>query len=317
MKLTALDVLAQHLDLVETLGDGRSTRLAEYLDKVAELDSVVRPGGHIAHVIARNLRDARPYWVTANMTAPIDLRAVDMRDTTRLDEETAPPRKWGFAVFEEPIRFTELRGRQIIMHVVAWGPSADQDNHPGYLVQTFNDLYREPDEIAAMMNPVTRNFVGRWHGISSYWMPMGLRIGPNVLEPTKLDRQRVEAEGDVAFITRNTGRVILALWQMLGETLSDHSIERAPRAQARRMARAELPGEVTVITLRRKSPPVVNPGTGTSPGHRTWVEDYPKWVWVGSGADRRRERRIIAAHWWPKDPSLPIRIKPKVNRLAR
>lgn len=312
-----LDVLAQHLDLVETLGDGRTTRLAEYLDKVAELDHVVKPGGRVAPMIARNVREARPYWIAAHMTAPIDLRAVDMPDLTRLDDETAPPRKWGFAVFEEPIRFAELRGREIIVHIITWGPAAGPDNHPGYLVQTFNDLRREPDEIAALMNPQTRGFLGRWHGISTYWMPNGLRIGPNTIEPTEEDRRRVAADGASAFITRNTGRIILALWQMLGETLSDHSIERAPRAQARRMARAELPTEVTVITLRRKTPPVQNPGTGWSPGHRTWVDDYRKRVWVGSGADRRQEWRTITGHWWPKDPGLPIRDKPKVNRLVR
>lgn len=317
VQLRPLDVLAQHLDLVETLGDGHSTPLAQYLDRVAELDNVVRSGATVAPVIARNVRDARPYWIAEHMTTPIDLRAVDMDDLARLDEDTEPPRKWGFAVFEEPVRFTELRGREVIVHVVTWGPSADQDGHPGYLVQTFNDLYRESDGIAALINPEVRGFLGRWHGISTYWMPNGLRIGPNTIEPSEEDRRRVAANGDDAFVTRNVGRVFLALWQMLGETLSNHSIERAPRAQARRMRRAELPTAVTVITLRRKAAPVQHPDTGWSPEHRTWVEDYRKRVWVGSGADRRQEWRTITGHWWPKDPDLPIRDRPKVNRLVR
>lgn len=318
-QLRPRDVLAQHLDLIEMLGDGIHTPLAGYLDEVARMDRVVAKGGQVAQVITRNAINARAYWVTAHMTAPIVARADVMRDITPVEDENLPPTPCGFAVFEEPLRFTELRGRTQIVHVITWGPGADQRGDYGWLVQTFNDMFREPDHIAAMIDKklLSSRALGRWHGISTYWLPRGMRIGPALIEPSEEDLRRVAEDGHSAFMTRNIRRDILALWGMLNETLSVHTVEHADRAMGRRMARRKLPSAVTVITLRRKAPPVLHPGTGTSPTHRVWIPGVRRRYWVGSGPERRQEWRTTRGFWWPGDERLPIRDKPKVNRLAR
>lgn len=317
-QLSPRDVLAQYLDLIEMLGDGTSTPLARYLDRVAEMDQVVAERGSIAPTLARNLRNARPYWVTEHMTPPIELRAADMSEITQVgDPDHIPPHRCGFAVFEDPIRYNELRGRETITHALVWGPSADQHGEPGTLVQTFNDLYREPDEISSLLASESRSVIGRWHGISAYWLPNGMRIGPSQIAPTEEDLRRVAEDGGTgAFLTRNMGRVFLALWGMLSETLSVHTTEGAPRSLARRLSRARLSTEITVITLRRAAPPVVNPGSGTPLDHRVWVDDFRRRQWVGTGAEKRQEWRNVRGHWRGPE-NAPIVDRPKVNRLAR
>jgi hypothetical protein len=311
------DVLAQYLDLTEMLGDGTSTPLADYLDRVARMDRMVAESGSVAPTLARNLRNARPYWITERMTPPIELRATGMHELTQVDDpDHVPPQRCGFAVFEDPIRYREMRGREQITHVVTWGPSADQHGALGTLVQTFNDLYREPDEIAALMADEYRRRIGRWHGISTYWLPRGMRIGPVTISPTEEDIRRITEDGDSAVITRNMGRTFLALWGMLSETLSVHTSEGAPRSLARRLARAQLSTEITVITLRRAASPAQHPGTGTPLDHRVWVDDFRRRQWVGAGVEKRQEWRTVRGHWrGPQDA--PIVDRPKVDRLAR
>jgi hypothetical protein len=319
IQLRPRDVLAQYLDLVEMLGDGTSTPVARYLDAVAQMDGLVVGKSAVAPILARNLGNARPYWVTGNMTPVIESRAATMPGITQVEDDCAPPRPCGFVVFENPLRYSELRGRQQIVHVIAWGPGLDQDQRPGWLVQTFNDLFREPDQIAEMIDKrlMSTRALGRWHGISTYWLPRGMRIGPVTLEPTEEDLRRVAEDGDSAFMTHNVRRDVLALWEMLNETLSTHTVEHADRAMGRRMARRKLSTEVTVITLRRQSQPVRFPGSGTSPSYRQWIPGVRRRYWIGSGADRHQEWRTTRGYWWPGDERLPIKDGPKVNRLAR
>lgn len=309
------DVLAQHLDLIETLGDGVHTPLGRYLNRVAVLDKMVTKG-EVAPVIARGLRQARAYQIAEPMTPVINARAAAMHDLTKVGEDCSPPRPAGFVVFEAPIEYTELRGRLQILHALCWGQAADPQGTPGYVVSTFNDLARKPDEIAAK-TPDARDHIGRWHGISTYWMPRGLRIGPEWIEPDAKAMARVAADGDSAYAVRSMMRAMLALWDLLDETLSTHTTGHVDRAAHRLAARRKLPSEVTVITLRREAQPVLRPGTGTSPSYRQWIEGVHRRYWVGSGPDRHQEWRNTRGFWWPNNPDLPIKDKPKVNRLSR
>lgn len=317
------DALTQHLDLIETLGEG-DTLLGRYLDNVAQADHAVRRGGRVAPAVARNLTDARAYLITEPMLPLIDHRATEMSEVTQIGDDIPPPRPRGFAVLEAPFRYTEVRGHPELVHALCWGPAADQDGHTGWLIQTLNDMAREPDYFAISSmkeadNPQFRYLFGRWHGISAYWFPRRARVGAATICPTEDDIARISAEGEVAQSMRNMNRVILALWELLNETIpgATHTVERGDRALSRRLARRKLATEVTVITLRRETQPVQHSGTGTSPDHRTWVEGFPRRYWVGSGADRHQEWRNVRGHWWPSDEALPILDRPKVNRLVR
>lgn len=308
------DVLTQHLDLIEMLGDGVGTPLARYLNSVALADKLVTKG-EIAPVVARNLRRARAYQIVEPMTAVINARAEAMHELDRVGDDHRPPRPAAFVVFETPIEYTELRGRMQIVHALCWGQAADQRGNPGYVVTTFNDLDRKPDEIAEM-TPDFREHFGRWHGISTYWLARSMRIGPEWISPTEETALRIVSEGDTAYPVRSIMRAVLALWDLLDETISTHTAGRVDRAAHRLLKRHKLPSEVTVITLRREAQPVLRPGTGTPLDHRVWVEQFSRLQWVGSGANRRQERRNVRGHWrGPEDA--PVEDRPKVNRLSR
>jgi hypothetical protein len=309
------EVLAKYLDLTERIGDGLNTPIGRYLNYLAREDKVVTKGD-IAPVVARNLRNSRPYLVAENMYPTIYARAEAMSGLTAIGVDIIPPRPCGFAVLERPIQYTELRGRRQFIHALCWGPASDQNSNIGQIVTTFNDVERQADEIAAYILDRTDTLMGCWHGISSYWLARGQRIGPAWIDPSLGEIEKVTAEGDSAYPTLNVRRHILALWELLDETLSTHTVERPQRQLARRLARAKLSTEITVITLRREARPVQNPGTGTPLDHRVWVEQFPRRQWVGSGADRRQEIRLVRGHYrGPEDA--PVVDRPKVNRLSR
>lgn len=311
------DVLAQHLDLADILGNG-NTPACRYLDGLARQDKVISQVSSVAPTIARNVGNARAYLVTEQMTDLVLARVEAMHELTRVGEDYRPSRQCGFVVLEKPIEFRELRGRRTIIHSLTWGPAQDRGGETGWLLTTFNDLYREPDEVAVETDrPELRRLLGRWHGIGTYWLPNGLRVGPSTIPPSPEQEQRMTDEGLTAHGGLNMGCMVLALWGLLDETISTHTHERSDRAIMRLAARRKLPTEVTVITLRREAQPVQHPGTGTSPSYRQWIEGVRRRYWVGSGPDRHQEWRNTRGFWWPNNPDLPIKHKPKVNRLSR
>jgi hypothetical protein len=310
------DVLAQQLELSEYLGAG-DTPTCRYLDGLARQDKVISQVSHVAPTIARNLANARAYLVTEQMTPLVLARVEAMHELTKVGVDYLPPRQCGFVTFEMPIEFLELRGRRTIIHTLAWGPAVDQGGDTGWLLTTFNDVYRQPDEVAQDTDrPELRRLMGRWHGIGTYWLPHGLRVGPPMIPPTPEQEQKMAGLGLTAHAGLNNGSMILALWGLLDETISTHTSGQLDRPILRMAARRKLPGEVTVIELRREAHPVVNPGSGKPLEERIWVDGFRRRYWCGSGPDRRQEWRNINGHWrGPEDG--PVSNRPKVNRLSR
>lgn len=310
------DVLAQQLDLAQILGDG-DTPACRYLDCLARQDKVISEVSHVSPTIARNVANARAYLVTEQMTPIVLARVEAMHELTKVGEDYLPPKQCGFVVLETPIEFRELRGRRTIIHTLTWGPAQAQDGETGWLLTTFNDLYREPDEVAKETDrEELRRLLGRWHGIGTYWLPHGLRVGPSMIPPTPEQQQRMAALGITPAAGLNMGCMILALWGLLDETISTHTSGRSDRQIMRLASRRKLPTEVTVITLRREAQPVQHPGSGKPLEERIWVDGFRRRYWCGSGADRRREWRNIDGHWrGPEDA--PVSNRPKVNRLSR
>lgn len=320
-QLRPRDVLTQHLDLLELLGNG-ATPLGGYLDKVAQFDGVVGEQTRIAPHLAQDVRNARAYLIAEHMTAQINARAAGMSEITRVGiEEYRPSRPQGFVVFEEPLRYIEVRGREQIIHVLTWGTTTNSvDGATGWLVQTYNDLDREPDEIAAMdVARGARRVIGRWHGISTYFLPRDMRVGPEFNQPTAEHLERLKSEGVDGCPVRNMHRHVIALWALLNETISVHTThgrESFDRPTARWAKRRKLPTEVTVVTLRRAAQPVQSPGTGTPLDHRVWVDGFRRRYWCGSGADRHQEWRNVGGHWRGPEGA-PVENRPKVDRLSR
>jgi hypothetical protein len=310
------DVLVQHLDLTEILGNG-NTALGKYFDSLATLDKVITQGSSVAPFIAQNLKNSRAYLIAAQMTAPINTLAGTMHDQSTIGEDYVPPRPCGFAVLEEPITYTELRGRNQIVHAVSWGPIADQQGNSGWLMVSYNDMQRHPDDIAVLVDDtVIRRLLGRWHGIGVYFVSRGMRVGPKVLQPSEDQIMEVAADGDTAYPSLNPCRVFAALWGLLNDTITTHTTEGADRAVSRLAARHQLPTEITVITLRREAHSVQNPGSGSPLMERIWVDGFRRRYWCGSGTDRHQEWRNIGGHWrGPEDASVVDR--PKVNTLVR
>jgi hypothetical protein len=317
MGITPRDALAQHLDIVEIIGTGDSD-MGYYLDQLSALGKVIEKGSRVGQVVAQHLAHSRTYLISAPMTEKINNRATTMPESMIVDENHAPPQPFGFVVLEEPIVYTDLRGKMQIVHTLSWGSSLNQKGQSGWLAMSFNDIWRQPDDISQRFahDEVLRQKLGRWHGISAYWLLRGKQIGPELLHPTADEQAYVAKDGDNAYPVRNPIRTLVALWDLLAETVSVHTTEHCDRAITRRAARKNLPTDITVITLRRQSQAVKNPGSGTPLDKRIWVAGHRRRYWCGSGPDRHQEWRNISGHWkGPEEASVTNR--PKVNVLVR
>lgn len=322
-QLRPRDVLAMHLDITEMIGDGNGA-FGRYLDVLARYDYQITSKGNIGPIIARGLKQARAYVVTEKMTRFVMNRAEQMSGLEQLgSDDLTPPHPAGFVVLEEPISFVEVRGRTQIIHALAWAPALGVQTgtltkDSGWAVSLFNDMGRQADDIAkSYVGDVSvRRSIGRWHGITSYWLPRQMRVGPSVVHPTEEKAAAVRADGAVPQPTRNIVRDVVSLWFTLNETISVHTSPHLDRKIVRLAARRKLPTEVTVITMRREAPPVLRPGTGAPLEYRTFVDTFRRRYWVGHGAEKHQEWRNVTPHWrGPADA--PVLQRPKVNRLSR
>jgi hypothetical protein len=196
------------------------------------------------------------------------------------------------------------------------------------LVVAWNDLRRGRDEVGRDQDEELAKTVGPNRERTGGWAPNlmeflhpDMRPGPARIEVSDEIRARNEKLGLPVLEegTLNQVRMIMALWGLMNETISrGEAVEERPvKRQDRRQAeRLRLQPAVTVMTLRREADPVLSPGSGSPLEYRVPVEGHTRRYWCGTGADRHVELRTIGSHWrGPKDA--PVRVRPKISRLAR
>jgi hypothetical protein len=245
-------------------------------------------------------QNAMAIEVTPHMTDLVTWVAAEMHGTDEMVIDTQPG-PYGLAHFEKPLVVRDVRGENLHLSWMLWGPvpmyARSIGDAKGVGVLGYTDTYHPDSQTDNYLQQVRRQMpedveaMGRWIYTSFTAMLDGDQVGPTFNEPRPdLPNQDPEWQGDLTGST-NVNRLVQALWTIMAEPLTDVREETVDRATKRRMERMKIPPKVTVITLRRPA----NPHQQDEEGHVEWqhhwiVRGHPRWQPYGPG---RSERRLI------------------------
>lgn len=249
----------------------------------------------VVTVLRNHVRGAEAYRVTHDMSIMLQHVASELDNTDQFLPDLAPS-GCGFVCFDRPLPMLDVRGQQMLIHWLVWGPASFRENYggsrTGTMYWTFNDTWREPDEVAQRQEreweaegipeeqrEAFRRAVGRWGLVGTDMGFPEQRMGPMILSPGEEQRAKLLAEGVEAQPGTNVLRYLHALWLLLGQTISRVEPEVPDRKAARRAIRKKLPPRVTVIRLRREASSEGRP-EGESMvewAHRWIVRGHPRW----------------------------------------
>lgn len=286
-------------------------------------------GDRMANGIAQHLRMADAYRVTDEMSTLVQFAASKLDDSDRVDR-TMPPTSWGFVRFDRPLPIREARGRQMLGHYLVWGQATREmknsfgalEERPALMLSWWNDLYDGPDEVAALMmkekDPAARRrlaeYFGRWGFCGAEVVLDGQRMGPPTDRLTFDQQAAILADGDSpAEETTNTVRYAHALWLLLGQTITRVEQEEIPRAAQKHIGRMEIPGRVSVITLRRTAGSRSEGESAVQWSHRWVVRGHWRWQPYADG----RVERIWIHPFIKGPPGLPFAVTQHVYQLSR
>lgn len=209
----------------------------------------------------------------------------------------------------------------------------DYEPPMGYLVTLWNDANREADTVTQELiddirrdnrphaiEDVTR-MLGGFFPIQTFAAEVAQRCGPMWHEIGYEKAREIHREGYTPNPqgAMSVGRMILACWDLMSQTIPaaelpevDRHVSRTMRKRAQREG---LSGEVSVIVLRREKRAVQHPGTGTKLDHQVPVAGHYRNQACGKG--RKERKRIWVADHKRGPEGTPVINKPKVYDLRR
>jgi hypothetical protein len=329
------EVLDAQVDLIDRLD---STQFEGYLNSVYAMDETghldddddapvrSRLNAHqsVAATLQRHVKASYAYRVTEDMSALIQHGAALLDEDDRLDTTLAPTQA-GFVGFDKPLPVREVRGHIMLIHWMSWGPARTTAGDTGMVVWMFNDVYREPDEIALATEAedpesaqAMRTVGGRWAPVATTPIINGRSVGP----------PEVAADPDKypdLVPSSNPIRYVHALWLLLNQTVTATREEDVERPSRRRAQRRQLHPTVTVVALRREFTPNHTEGeTHVDRDFKWLVRGHWRWQVCGQGYpgavqrdDGQWRSRIWINGYVKGDPSAPLRVTEKVYDLRR
>lgn len=318
------EVLDAQADLITRLED---PTFHQYIDVWAAPDG--DPKGVDFHSLLRNhVKAGHAYRVTHDMSQMVEFAASQLEDLDRFDLSLAPT-GCGIVCFDRPLPVKDVRGRTMLIHWLIWGPAQVRASLAspvlsGTALWTFNDYWREPDDVAQELaakehsaRDVFLHKVGRWAGVGMDVAFPEQRMGPAWIEPSETKRAEILAEGGIPSAATSVNRYVMALWMLLNQTVTKVEDESIDRPARRRAVKAKLPPKVTVIRLRREESHY-EPRDGESlvEWHHRWIV-RGHWRWQACGAGRTERKRIWIAPFIKGPESAPIKQSEKVYSLDR
>lgn len=294
--------------------------------------------------VMSQMRNGETYRVTAPMTDLVEYAASRLDDTDRYQRDL-PPTAFGVVRFDRPLTVFDARGSTMLAHWATWGPVTLDFQSPlgvmreqsAILISLWNDTLTEPDpviwEVVQERHKPIRELqheLGRWAFIGTSVLSDGSDIGPGerylseaeIALMVESDRKFMDATGltDTSpFVgpptnrMTNVGRLMHALWLLLGQTVTSMEEETLPRSSRAMVARMKFPPKVTVIQLRRRES---RPSEGESRVqwmHRWMVRGHWRNQPYGDGS----VRRIWIAPFVKGPEGLPFVQSEKVYSLSR
>jgi len=255
------------------------------------------------------LPEAECYHVTPDMTALVTFAATQLDQTDRINRLMMPTRS-GIARFEGGLPFRDVRGKQMKISWIVWGPilTETRQHDTGEPVEwsmlwMFNDHRDEPDQVAQELEveePETAalrwRLQGRWGFTGAQSITDGQRLGPAWQPPPEAKIETVLAEGGVPVEYSNLTRLIHAFWLLCNQTVTDVGAADIPRPFRKRAGRAKIPPRVVVIRLRHRA-------TARAEGE-SLVEWHHRWAVRGHPAWRRCSPDHPLAEPYPDDPTM-------------
>lgn len=357
--MTPSDVIDARGDLCDRLEDQKFRNLQDSFGNMefGRSGGIVQEGTTSQSTMMHALLSvAETYKVTHDMSLMVQMAAEELDDTDQFDWQLAPSRA-GFCAFDRPLPVLDQRGKTMLIHYIMWGPAqagAKDNYHPCTVILTYNDRWRQPDEIEDTWESSFASYRAQEHGrdandedlvfarkdiekISNTmgrWAPIGtnlgfqqMRVGPKLVVPSPNAMLALAKEGLEPTAGTNVVRYLHALWLLMNQTMVTKHREEADRPARRRAQRRKMKQTgVTVIKLRRESNPY-EPKHGESHiewSHRWLVRGH--WRWNVCGKDHALAQEVspgvYRARLWVspyvKGPdNAPFVVKEKVISLER
>lgn len=310
---TAGEVVDAQGDLADRLRSHTVFRrlVASILEKAEERSTVKWYAPDTTQRIVEHVELGAAYRVSADMVALIEAAGAAYRDLDRFDVDTIPTR-CGFVSLDRPLVSEDIHGRQMFVHYLTWGP-VDVRTGRELLVTLWNDTVVQPDYYTrrslSEYGDRVAAIAGRWGFIGADRMQSQMRVGPMKIQ--------FQVDGRTVSCT-NIFRYVVALFEMLGQTVVTTTEERPERAVRRRAIKRGVvdPGKITVVTLRRQA-------VGDHPVRERSVDWTHRWVVAGHW--RRQPygpRRSLVRKIWINDfikgpEDRPLVVGTKVYDLRR
>jgi hypothetical protein len=333
----AHDVILLQADLIDRLADARFQRLVEgHLQSVYTMPSEDhnphRQFTGVGRTVRNGLRMAKAYYIEPEMFALVRQRGEHQMVSQSTVNQYVEPQNYGFAVLGEPWKWTEARGRMESCHVIAWCPmrwgTTMRDGtvkyHSGMCTTLWLDTQRGTDDIYDELiregnfdRQQMFNLMGRWNltdiAIHDQLDIIGgaeIPIGPQ-------HRAQILKDGHTPMDSViNQRRIYCNLWYTLEQVLpgvhkeTHDEPDRRTRKAAKRMS---IPTQVEMVTLRRETTPVQNPGTGSPISVQYHVDPFKRTL--NRGTPEERVIWVTGHDRGPKDA--PFSMRQRVHHLKR
>jgi len=258
--------------------------------------------------LRRVLPEAECFHVTADMTSLVSFAATQLDETDRINRLMMPTRA-GIARFEGGLPFQDVRGKQMRISWIVWGPIiAESRRHDSgeptewTMLWMFNDHREEPDQVALELardepevEALRNQLQGRWGFTGAQSITDQQRLGPAWQPAPEAKIETILAEGGVPVEYSNLTRLIHAFWLLCNQTVTDIGPADVPRPFRKRAGRANIPPRVVVIRLRNRK-------TARAEGE-SLVEWHHRWVVRGHPAWRACGPNHPLAEPYPEDPT--------------
>lgn len=272
---------------------------------------------HIPPLLQMHAKLAARYRVSADMVTMIEHAASQLENTDCFTQSLLPTPA-GIVRFDRPLVLIDVRGNQMLIHAMTWGPALVK--YPNGLKNTtlfsmWNDPTTQTDVYSQQAIEMFGaqpyyELCGRWSFIGSDIVKEGTRVGSRVIDPHK--HNLVAADDVDAAEFTNVFRYFVAFLMLLKQKVVRQITETPTRGSRRRAQRAGIEStDVTTIDIRRSSPdePSVG-GTGTVEWSRRWVV-RGHWRNAKVGKGRQEVERVwVTGHVkGPQDKPLIVSTK--------
>jgi hypothetical protein len=353
--MRASEVLDAHGRLGERLKDE-----PEFRNTVAHMvgSNIFKPGDdmgfqarmdrglRLTHLLSIQLATAYTYRVTHDMCEVLIAAANGLDDSDMFMPQLAPTGA-GFVRLDKALPVTDIRGKEMLVHFLVWGPAVTEDGVTGTCMWMFNDPWTEPDYAHLEFRERARDeaanpkeakeAVEQYDRIVGQFSAVGLNLGfpGDVVGPqmTSVDAEmlvqyKLIAQDDRLDETHssstNTLRYLHALWLLLNQTIAVQEDEHVERPALKRAKRRNLIPKVTVIKMRRSEHPPHIKGDSLIDWQYRWIV-RSHWAWRICGADHPGAQPYKGGwavrkwiHFYEKGPEdKPLVVTDKVISLER